>query len=153
MDPVSVIVSAVVAGAAAALESTADNVIKDAYEGLKGLIKKKFSKVDVEQIETAPESPARKALLQEEVKQVAMAEDAEVVEAAKALLEKLNTSNQEALQKIGLDLQDFEAGGNLRVDRVSAPDVGVRAHKVKVEKDAVFSNVTVTGGPKKKDPQ
>jgi hypothetical protein len=43
MDPVTVIVSALVAGAAAGAKDTASQAIKDAYSGLKTLIQKRFS--------------------------------------------------------------------------------------------------------------
>jgi hypothetical protein len=42
MDPVTVIVSALVAGAAAGAKDTASQAIKDAYSGLKSLIQKRF---------------------------------------------------------------------------------------------------------------
>jgi hypothetical protein len=38
MDPVTLIVSALVAGAATAAKDTTSNVVKDAYSGLKGLL-------------------------------------------------------------------------------------------------------------------
>ena len=43
MDPVTVIVSALVAGAAAGAKDTASQAVKDAYNGLKTLIQKRFS--------------------------------------------------------------------------------------------------------------
>lgn len=39
MDPVTLIVAALVAGAAAGLKDTASSAIKDAYNGLKGLVR------------------------------------------------------------------------------------------------------------------
>lgn len=44
MDPVTLIVSALSAGAVAALQDTASTAIKDAYQGLVTLIKKKLKK-------------------------------------------------------------------------------------------------------------
>ena len=43
MDPVTVIVSALVAGAAAGAKDTASQAVKDAYNGLKTLIQQRFS--------------------------------------------------------------------------------------------------------------
>ena len=43
MDPASLIVAALVAGAAAGLTETASQAIKDAYAGLKGLIQQRFA--------------------------------------------------------------------------------------------------------------
>jgi len=41
MDPVSLVVAALAAGAAAAAKDTAAQVVKDAYEGLKSLVRRK----------------------------------------------------------------------------------------------------------------
>ena len=43
MDPITLIVAALAAGAAAGLGDTASQAIKDAYAGLKGLIKRRFA--------------------------------------------------------------------------------------------------------------
>ena len=42
MEPISLIVSALAAGAVAAAQETAGSVVKDTYNGLKELIKRKF---------------------------------------------------------------------------------------------------------------
>lgn len=44
MDPINLIVSALTAGATAALQETTGTAIKDAYQGLIALLKQKFSK-------------------------------------------------------------------------------------------------------------
>ena len=42
MDPVSVVLAAMAAGATAAAQDTASQAVKDAYAGLKALVKKRF---------------------------------------------------------------------------------------------------------------
>ncbi|BDI14282.1 hypothetical protein ANSO36C_00840 [Nostoc cf. commune SO-36] len=42
MEPISMIIAALGAGAIAATKDTAGTAVKDAYQGLKALIKKKF---------------------------------------------------------------------------------------------------------------
>src|SRR2546421_13060384 len=44
MDPVSVVLAALAAGAPAATKDTASQAVKDAYAGLKALLKKRFEK-------------------------------------------------------------------------------------------------------------
>jgi Effector-associated domain 10 len=44
MDPVSVVLAALTAGATAATKDTASQAVKDAYAGLKALVKKRFEK-------------------------------------------------------------------------------------------------------------
>ena len=42
MDPISLIVAALAAGASAAVKDTAGQAVKDAYSGLKALVKRKL---------------------------------------------------------------------------------------------------------------
>ncbi len=44
MDPVSMVLAALAAGATAAAQDTASQAVKDAYAGLKALVKKRFEK-------------------------------------------------------------------------------------------------------------
>jgi hypothetical protein len=94
MDPLSIIVTAVVSGAAAASKDVAAQAVRDAYNGLKGLIVRKIGdKADVEGaiegVEKRPDSKNRKGVLQEELKITEVDQDAEVVKQAQALLELL----------------------------------------------------------------
>ena len=50
MDPVSLIVAALAAGASAALKDTATEAIKDAYNGLKSLLKRKLGNEPAAQV-------------------------------------------------------------------------------------------------------
>ena len=95
MEPVSMIVAAVVAGAIAATKDAAAQAVKDGYAGLRTLIVRKFGgKADVadalEGIEKNPDSEARKAVLKEELETAQAGQDAEVLEKAQALLDLLN---------------------------------------------------------------
>ena len=45
MDFINIIVSALASGAAAGLKPTAEKIVKEAYSGLKGMIKKKYNNV------------------------------------------------------------------------------------------------------------
>jgi hypothetical protein len=89
MDPLSLIVAALAAGAAAALKDAAAQTVKDAYAGLKSLIKRKIAGRPLAQDvidghEQAPEVWEKP--LQDELKQAGVAEDEEVVRAAQRLL-------------------------------------------------------------------
>jgi hypothetical protein len=91
MDPTITIMTAIVAGAAAASKDVAAQAVKDAYAGLKNLITRKFGdKADVESaiqgVEKKPASESRKGVLQEELEEAQAGQANDVVEQAKALL-------------------------------------------------------------------
>ncbi|HEX9945436.1 MAG TPA: hypothetical protein VGG03_25775 [Thermoanaerobaculia bacterium] len=91
MDPLTLIVTALAAGATAAAKETAGQVIKDAYNGLKGLIQKRFAgkpaaEVALAEHEKEPEvwsAPLKKAL-----NEVGATEDETIVKAAQELLKR-----------------------------------------------------------------
>ena len=72
MDPVTIIISALVAGAAAAVKDTTSQAAKDAYSGLKTLIQKRFAgkpeaEMSLAQHEKKPtiwEAPLKDALVE-----------------------------------------------------------------------------------------
>lgn len=67
MDPITMIVSAIALGAAAGLKPTAEQAVKDAYAGLKALIQLKYANVSLAPLEEAPESEARRAVVEEDL--------------------------------------------------------------------------------------
>jgi hypothetical protein len=87
------ILAALIAGATAATKDTAGVAVKDAYEGLKALIKKKFaeqgkddpSKI-IEKFEKKPE--VTKPLLEDELKEVGLEKDEAILKAAEAVMTK-----------------------------------------------------------------
>ncbi|MEB3121599.1 MAG: hypothetical protein VKL41_10310 [Snowella sp.] len=93
LDPVSLILAALAAGATAAAQDTAGVAVKDAYEGLKKLIKQKFGdKTDlvdaVDKLEKKPDSEARKATVKEEIETAKIDGDSEILKLAQDLLDK-----------------------------------------------------------------
>ncbi|MDJ0581583.1 hypothetical protein [Crocosphaera sp.] len=90
MEPISLILSALVAGAA----KTADGVAQDVYKGLKALIKQKFenqgksdSVMILDKYEEKPEKT--KPLLEDELTEVGADKDKEIIELAERLLRKI----------------------------------------------------------------
>ena len=89
MDPISLILSALVAGATASAQATAGDVVKDAYTGLKTLIQQRFAGkpraeaalIDHEDDPETYEQPLKKALVQGHIDQ-----DEEVIREAQRLM-------------------------------------------------------------------
>jgi len=100
MDPITLVVSALAAGAVAATKDVAAQAIKDAYAGLKSLVVRKFGsqgdvQAAVEQVEKKPDSSARQGVLKEELASAGVAQDADVLKQAQALLELLKQSGHD----------------------------------------------------------
>lgn len=90
MDPVSLIVAALAAGASTALKDTAAEAVKDAYAGLKSLLTRKLgdepaAQVAIDKYEESPDVWEKP--LEEEIKKSGVADDEEVVRAAQKLME------------------------------------------------------------------
>jgi hypothetical protein len=89
MEPITLILSALVAGATAALKDTAGKAVKESYEGLKTLIKKKFEGDALAQgmIEAKPEEIKQvEGLLKTKIAAVGIDKDEEILKAAEAIM-------------------------------------------------------------------
>ena len=89
MDPVTVIVTALTAGAASALQDGASAVVKDAYARLWSLVKVRFAdrpggELVLAEYEAAPQT--REALLAAELSAAGAEGDADLLAAARALM-------------------------------------------------------------------
>ncbi len=115
-----IIIAALIAGATAAAKDTAGVAVKDAYNGLKELIKKKFGdKTDlvdaVDKLEKKPDSEARKATVKEEVETAKVDGDPEILKLAQDLLNKLKEQpgGQEIINQTQTNtVSNVTVGGN-----------------------------------------
>lgn len=97
MEPISLILTALVAGAVAASKDVAEKGVKDAYEGLKALIKKRFteqgnpdSSTILDKYEQKPEKT--KALLEDELLESGLdklEKDDEIIKLAQSILNQV----------------------------------------------------------------
>lgn len=99
MDPVSLIVAALTAGAVAGAQGTMTNVVTDAYTGLKALVLRRFNgqaagETALERLQDNPE--AWRPALTAELERVAAGGDADLVQAAQRLMEMLDVEGTEA---------------------------------------------------------
>jgi hypothetical protein len=93
MDPISLVIAAVTAGATAAIQDSAGTAVKDAYAGLKALIRRHFgddrdAEADLEQAEQRPEGDH--SALEERLAASGADRDKELLAAARALLEQVD---------------------------------------------------------------
>lgn len=121
MDPASILVAALVAGAAAALKPTADRAIKDAYAGIKQLIQDKYADIRLSRIEMDPVDPARQEALKQDVKDAGADKDTELLAKVDELLAAIEKSNgaSAAAYEVGVNIAEVKAAG-LKLHDVSA---------------------------------
>ena len=109
MEPISLIVTALTAGAVAAAKDTAEKGVKDAYQGLKTLIKRKFTNDALAQamVEAKPEDIKKaEGLLKDKIVEAGVDKDHEITKLAQDLLDKLQEQpggQQVITQNISLD--------------------------------------------------
>ncbi|BAY65346.1 hypothetical protein NIES22_54510 [Calothrix brevissima NIES-22] len=92
MEPISIIITALGAGAIAATKDTAATAVKDAYQGLKTLIKKKFEGDVLGQamVDAKPEEIKQaEGLLKDKITKSGADQDQEIIKVAQDLLEKV----------------------------------------------------------------
>jgi hypothetical protein len=130
MEPITVIVSALAAGAAAALKPMAEGAIKDAYNGIKSFITKKYGKVDLTPLETKPESENKRASLAEDLTDAGAANDVELLDQAKQVIDAVEKHDPESASAIGIVLREVEAQ-YLEVRKIITDGTGMIVEKGK----------------------
>lgn len=149
MDPLTLIVTAAVLGAAAGLESTAEQAIKDAYTGLKTLIQHKYRNIDVSLLESDPASDARKEVIKEELEKTTAAEDEELLRAARSVLQSVEQYAPGIAAEVNIRLEDVKAAANVKIVDLIASGTGARveveAKKVEANGDIVIKGIEARG--------
>ena len=87
MDPLTVVVAAIALGAQEGVRKTAATAVKDTYAGLKRLITDRYKAVDLTGVENKPSCEAKRASLEEDLKDAGAEQDADLLAAAKEVIE------------------------------------------------------------------
>jgi hypothetical protein len=141
VDPVTIVVAAIALGAQEGVRDTAKQVVKDAYAGLKRLISERYKGVDPTSVETKPTSEAKRASLEEDLKDAGADSDVDLLAAAKAVIEAVRAENPQAGEPIGVNLEEIEAEA-IRIQNVWSSGGGVQVRGAKVSGSIDISNVT-----------
>jgi predicted KAP-like P-loop ATPase len=140
MEPISAIALSLALGAAAtAGKAVVSEFVKDAYASLKDLIKSRYPKVSVEQLEQVPESRSRRAVVEEDLTASSVGQDTELAAAAHTLIKLIEQQAPAAAAAIGVDLKDVSAA-NLRLADIVASGTGV-----KVEHGTFTGDIDIQG--------
>lgn len=140
MDPLSLLLNAIVAGAAAALKPTAQQAVKDAYEAFKSLVKRKFSRIEIESLERDPTSKKRQDLVREDLEKSGDLSDREVLALAQRVLATVATHEPSAATDAGITIEDLRAGASVNLEDLVA-EGSVAVHRISAEKDITIKGV------------
>ena len=147
MDPVSVtIVSALAAGATAALKDVATSAIKDAYAALRRLIAERHPKVIpfVEAVEADPSSEPEQTVLSKKLSQATMEPD--VRDAAVALLERLDELRDESGARALFDFGKLRAAKNFQLTDIELTGALLKADEATFSGDFEARGIRQRGG-------
>ncbi|GAA1531055.1 hypothetical protein [Kribbella lupini] len=154
MDPVSLIVAAVVAGAASGAKDTASQVVKDGYIRLKGLLSR--HKVDVAALENKPGSDVQRAALEETLTDALSGasenEEQDLLDTAQTFVKTLRDTPgvQAAVGVLGVDLAGVEAEF-IRIQEVRSAGSAVHMQDVKtsggIDIGVVEAGIDRSAGP------
>jgi hypothetical protein len=140
MEPISAVaLSLVLAAGAIAGKEVVSALVKDAYTALKDLIKNRYPKVSLEQLEQAPGSKDRRAEVERDLTASGAGQDADLVAAAHKLIELVQQHASATASAIGIDLKDV-AAANLRLGDIAASGTGV-----KVEHGTFTGDIDIRG--------
>ena len=151
MDPITIIVTALALGAAAGLEPTAEQAIKDAYAGIKKLILDKYRQVNLPLLESDPASEARQTVVKEDLARARADQDEAVLRRAQALLDAIHKHAPEAAGAIGVDLEDIK-GASLKIADIIATGDAVKVKKADIRGDIEIKGVWAGTGDDSPNP-
>jgi hypothetical protein len=141
MEPISAVVISLALGASAiAGKEVVSAIIKDAYAFLKDLVRTRYPKVPIDQLEEAPGSKSRREVVEEDLTASGAGEDADLLNAAHKLAELIEQHMPSAAAAIGVDLKDVSAA-NLRLANIVALGTGVRVKGGKFTQDINIQGV------------
>jgi hypothetical protein len=148
VDAIGLILAAIIAGATAAVEPTTTDIVKEAYAGLKALIKRKWSHVAVEALEHDPASTAQRTAVEETLKKSGAGTDLEVLEKAKEVVAVVREYAPGAIAHAGIDISELEAYGNVTIEDLIGESV--RLHGIRSQTgDIAIKRVGATNPSKR----
>jgi hypothetical protein len=155
MDPMTLLVNAIVAGAAAALKPAAQQAVKAGYEGLKRFIAARWVKVSpgIQFLEDDPASGMRQAAVKESLTKAAGAGglDEELLKAAQALLTAITNDRAAAAaaQEAGVTVEDLRSGASIEIGRVLAESGPVVVRRLTASDDIRIGEISSGNPPRR----
>jgi len=142
MEAITAIITAIVAGAAEALQETGKQAVLDLYVGIKKLIQDKYQKASssLEALEKKPDSASKRDSLKEDLHDLGAANDNELLKQAQALLTAIEEHSPDIAKAMGLSLKEVKAA-NLFLKEVAVH--GEQATGVQIEKSEFSGDIKI----------
>jgi hypothetical protein len=142
MDPISIIITAIVLGAAAGLKPVTEQTIRDAYNGLKRLTQDKYAdtRTGIDLLEKEPKSKSYHAAVHEMFSQAGLAQDDGVLLKAKSVLDAVAEHAPETTEVVGVKLEDVR-GASLTIVDIISRGSGVDLKKTDISGDIEIKHV------------
>lgn len=140
MDIASAVVAALANGFSSGLATVAKSGVKEAYEAIKMLLRRRYTDVDLKQLEKKPGSKNRRALLCEELESSGALDDDEFLEKVKDLIGVIRAEGTRGDRGIGVDLEEVKAA-SITIKDIVAGASGVRVRKTETSGDISIQGV------------
>jgi hypothetical protein len=143
MDPISLIVTALTAGAAAALKPTAERAVKDAYDALKTIIRDRYQRVatTVDTLESQPDSRPRREIVEEELAASDAVMDSDVLARAQSVLQVVQDLAPDIADEVAIDLEQIRVGASVNIKDVVAAGRAIRIRDADVGEDLNITGI------------
>jgi hypothetical protein len=147
MEPVSMVLGALVMGMTAVAKDVGGDIVKDSYNALKRLITDRYKRGGgIAALEEDPASETQRKALEEALTKADAGKDAEVLQTAKTLSHALAQVPPAALASVGVRISEIEALNARFADiDVAGTGIGLDIGKVKTQADFIVGNVKVRG--------
>lgn len=154
MDPISLILTALVTGAAAGIEPAAKQIVKDAYDGLKTIIKTKYRQVSVDMLENDPADKTRQDIIKKDLEKSQVSSDEELLRQAQIVLDAVQKHAPEAVGAVGINLEEVRVGASLDIKNIiAAGSVNLKAKNVDVKQNFTIEGIQAGKGKDTLDPR
>lgn len=147
MDPALLIVSALALGASAGVKYVAESGLKDAYDALKELIRRKYPNVFMDRLEKMPTSEKQREAVEEDIQNSGANRDKDVIVAAQQLIEKINEISPELLPVFGVNLEAVRAT-SISIEDITSSGTGVQIKESEFKGDINIKKVNSGKSPK-----
>jgi hypothetical protein len=147
MEPMTLIQTALMVGASAALQKTAGQAVEDAYQAFKQLLFSRFqaTKAAVEVLESDPQDEDSQRVAKKQLQKAddgqKLTSDLELLERAQAVLKAIQKHAPQLAGAVGVSLKDIEAGASLTIRDIVSSGSGVVAEGVTAQQDITIEGV------------